>query len=135
MRREDWLTRLWEQVAAAESRAFEWGEHDCCLFAARCVDAMTDSAIAAELQAEYRDKPSALRFIARHGSLEAAVTARMGEPVRWWKAKRGDLCLMPTPDGLGSLGVCLGPTVACVHETQGVQYPPVDRATACWGVQ
>lgn len=134
MRRGDWLDKLWTEIESAAGQDFAWGEHDCCLFAARCVDAMTDGGIAAELRAEYHDKPSALRYIARHGSLKAAITDKLGEPTTWWKIGRGDLCLVPSEDGLGSLGVCLGPTIACVLPDKGLQYEPLDRATACWKI-
>jgi hypothetical protein len=133
MRRPDWVSRLWLEVEASKARELVWGEHDCCLFAARCVDAMTGSEYVRELQAEYQDKTTGLRFIARHGSLQAAIESILGEPVQWWKVKRGDVCLVPSADGLGSLGVCLGPTIACVLE-RGLQYEPIDRAIVGWRI-
>lgn len=130
MRRENWLARLWAEIEAAETRPFSWGDHDCCKFAARCVEAVTGVAIGLP----WTDKPSALRFLAAEGGIEAGVTARFGEPVRWARAMRGDLCLVPTPDGIGSLGVCMGPTIACVSESGGLTYVPLDQATACWRI-
>lgn len=134
MRREDWTRQLWATIDEATARPFAWGDQDCCLFAARCVDAMTGSEYERELRTLYHDKASALRFIVTEGGIEPAVTVRFGPPVKWWHAMRGDLCLVPTPDGLGSLGVCVGPTIACVNEDQGVTFVSIDQATACWRV-
>lgn len=130
MRVADWLPRLRAEIEAAETRPFSWGSHDCCKFAARCVDAITGQPV----DLPYDDQRSALRMIAREGGIAAGVTARYGDPVTWWHARRGDLCLVDTPDGIGSLGVCLGPTIACVHEQYGLAYVPVDSAVHCWRV-
>lgn len=134
MRRADWIDALWVEIDRASAQPFEWGRQDCCLFAARCVDAMTGSEWVRELQAEYTDKRGALRFLATEGGIEAGVVARFGEPVPWWRVGRGDLCLVDTPDDVGSLGICVGPTIACVREDRGIEYVPIDRATACWRV-
>lgn len=131
MRREDWLARLWAEIEAASGRPFSWGDHDCCKFAARCVEAVTGEPV----DLPYDDKTSAFRYLTEQGSISAAVTARYGEPVKWWQVHRGDLCLVDTPDGIGSLGVCMGATIACVHEEFGVVYVPIDQAAACWRIE
>ena len=136
MRREDWTARLWAEIEAASGRPFSWGEQDCCLFAARCVDAMViGSTYVAELQAAYDDKTSALRYLVAQGGLHAALTARFGEPQPWWKIRRGDLALVATPDSIGSVGLCVGPTIACVDQERGVQYLPLDQAQAGWVIE
>jgi hypothetical protein len=132
---EDWLRRLRSEIESAESRSFAWGDHDCCLFAARCVDAMTGSSLEAQWRSEYHDHRSALRLLHDEGGLESAVTRRLGPPIRWVNAQRGDLCLMETPDGIGSLGVCVGAQVACVAADNGVQYLPTNQAIACWSIR
>ncbi len=130
MRRDDWLARLWAEIEAAETRPFLWGQHDCCKFAARCVEAVTGEPV----ELPYDDKPSAFRYLTEQGGIAAAVTARYGEPTTWWKVQRGDLCLVDTPDGIGSLGVCMGPTIACVSQDRGLEYLPLDAATHCWRI-
>jgi hypothetical protein len=132
MKRTDWLAQLLQQIEAANKRTFAWGDHDCCLFAARCVDAMRGSEFAEELRLAYSDQASALAFVSSEGGLEAALTARFGESFPWWKAHRGDLCLVNTPDGIGSVGICMGPTIACVSETKGLTYVKIDKAARCW---
>jgi len=135
-RRADWVARMWTEINLAASRPFAWGEQDCCLFAARCVDSIViGSTYVAELQAAYDDKPRALRYLLEQGGIHAACTARFGAALPWWKVRRGDLCLVATADEVGSLGVCVGSTIACVDEQHGITYVPLDRATAGWAVE
>jgi hypothetical protein len=41
-RRDDWERRLDDVFVAALTKPFVWGEHDCAMFVADCVYAMTD---------------------------------------------------------------------------------------------
>lgn len=134
MRYSDWINRLLTEIEAASSRAFEWGQHDCCLFAARCVDAITGSTYEADLQAQYTDQASAMTYLESQTDLSTALTVRFGAMEPWWRAMRGDLMLVPTDDGIGSVGICLGPTIACVSTTTGVTYVKNSTATGCWHV-
>jgi hypothetical protein len=133
--KETWLSDLRSEIESAETRAFAWGDHDCCLFAARCVDAMTGSTMETAWRAEYHDESSAMALLETEGGLQAAVTNRLGSPIRWTHAQRGDLCLMPSPDGMGSLGVCVGAQVVCVAIDRGIHYLPMTSAIACWSIR
>lgn len=136
MRRPDWIARLRAEVERASAQPFEWGRQDCCLFAARCVDAMiAGSEYVAELRTAYTDKASALRFLVEQGGIEAGVTARFGPPVPWPRAMRGDLVLVDTEDGVGSLGVCLGEMSVFISHEHGVEYLPTRSVRACWSVR
>ena len=130
-----WLKALRDEIEVAEGQEFEWGRQDCCLFAARCVDAMTGSSLAGQLQSEYTDKTSALRYLAKQGGIAPAVTQLLGQPIRWVNTHRGDVCLMPTADGIGSLGICIGGAVACVSEIRGIVYLPIGSALYCWSIR
>lgn len=134
MRRPDWLARLRSEVERAAGQPFEWGRQDCCLFAARCVDAMCDGSDY-EGDLTYRDQTSALRFLVEQGGIEAGVTARFGAPIPWPQAMRGDLVLIETEDGIGSLGVCLGSNSVFVARDGGIEYRPTKSARACWSVR
>lgn len=136
MRRPNWVSRLWQEIRTSEHTPFVLGKHDCCLFAAHCVDAMTDSEWAASLC--YSDRRGALQFLKREGGLEAAVTKRLGEPTPGHIAERGSICLVDVErDGIGDgrgLGVCIGSTiaVACVD---GLEFYPLARAIKHWAVR
>jgi hypothetical protein len=44
-RLELWPSRLDAVIQAAATRPFAWGEHDCCTFAADCVEAVTGTRV------------------------------------------------------------------------------------------
>jgi hypothetical protein len=132
MRVWNWVERLYEIVEARQAAPFEYGTQDCGQFAAACVDAITGSAWAAELATQYTDERTAIRFLARSGGLEGAVTARLGDPVPPLAAQRGDVCLvngLPEP----GLGICLGEVVACVNDG-GLVMHPLECVVKAWRV-
>lgn len=53
MRRLNWHQHLAQTLQAAMTRPFSWGEHDCCLFAADCVQAVTGVDVAADFRGTY----------------------------------------------------------------------------------
>jgi hypothetical protein len=133
MRYWDWVARLNEAVSAASKRPFDYGSENCGLFAAQCIDAICeDSHRAEELRTHLGSVEAAARFLNDEGGIEAAVTARLGTPLTWPNARRGDVCLMPTQDGPG-LGVCVGDTVAMMSPS-GVSHLRIDKALRVWRV-
>lgn len=132
MRRVDWVLRLRAAIAAGAACPFAWGENDCCLFAARCVDAVAGTDWAGALTGAYSTQRGAARFLYREGGLVEAVTRRLGHAQLGARARRGDLCLVRTQHGPG-LGVCLGPTLA-VMGPDGVDYCARGDAVLSWSV-
>jgi hypothetical protein len=137
MRLDGWEERLEAAIEAGRTRTFAWGgiedRHDCCTFAARCIDAVTGSSLIVNLACEYDDERTALRFLARHGGLAGAVTHYLGEGVpRWSAARRGDVCLVPTERGDG-LGVCVGNRIAVAGD--GVELYPLELAQLVWAIE
>lgn len=112
-----------------QGRSFEWGVNDCCLFVARCVDAMTDSDLEAQILSRYSDEASALRFIAEYGSLQAAVSHYLGEPVTR-SPQRGDACLIHGGEDY-ALGICLGGVIAAMGPT-GLRHLPLSEVIKVW---
>jgi hypothetical protein len=133
-RNADWLDSLWAVIDASLETPFEYGHHDCCLFAATCVDAMCGTAHAAYLSGQWKDEASAAEFIASHGTIVRAVTSILGiEPVLGWvRARRGDVCLVPTERGMGA-GICVGDTIAVAAEI-GVAFYPITTAEMVWRI-
>ena len=132
MRRVDWLPRLREVVKFHQAEPFAYGTNDCVLFAARCVDAMTDSNWLRYVRERCSDEATSKAYIESEGSIEAGVTRRFGEPKGPLTARRGDLCLIETPWGPG-LGVCLGTDVA-TPGVEGLVKTPLERALKAWRV-
>lgn len=130
MRRTDWVEQLWRVVKAYDGVPFEYGRHDCCLFVARCIDAMTDSDLAWTLAYHYHDEPSALAFIRHECGIERAVSGFLGDTVDGLP-RRGDVAMVPTERGDG-VGMCVGTTIAVAGD--GVEFYPLSAALKTWRV-
>lgn len=104
MRRLNWHQYLAQTLQAAMTRPFSWGEHDCCLFAADCVLAMTGVDLAAEFRDTYHSATGAKKAIlARADSLTALIDEMLPRAdVRL--VQRGDVVLFDGPQG-ETLGV------------------------------
>jgi hypothetical protein len=129
MRRHDWADRLYATVEAFKGTDFEWGENDCCIFVARCVDAMTGSDLVHQLQNIYWDEDGAQAVIG--GDLSAAVSAFLGQPSEL-RAMRGDVVMVDGGDGF-ALGICLGQEIAGVGP-DGLRLLPRGEILKVWKV-
>ena len=137
-RRHDWPERLAEVVRAARGRPFQWGRHDCALFAFDCVAAMTGVDHTARYRGRYRTAKGAYRALARIGGvrtlddLATALTKRPALAEGPRAARRGDLVIHDTDDG-PALGVCLGARLVAVGPG-GLAYRPMSAVTRAWRV-
>jgi hypothetical protein len=132
-RRIDWEERLNAVVAEAQGRAFEWGEHDCAMFAARCADAVADLGLEAWLRASYRDARSALEMCGGDlQNLPNVAAERLGESVPPLLAARGDIVAHHDVGDRPTLGVCLGHVSAFAAD--GLEYRPTASCTHVWRI-
>lgn len=132
VRREDWPARLAEQIERARRRPFCYGEHDCFLFAANVVQAMTGEDPAAQLRGAYSDERSALETIARYGALRDVAIACFGAASDALCAKRGDI-VMVQYNNVESLAVVLDHRAAGPGPL-GLVYGHVSAALCCFKV-
>ena len=132
-RRDDWLARLSAAIAAAEGRPFAWGKHDCCTFAAACVEAMIGRHPFPDMQGAYRTRREADAFLRKHGGLDALVDGLFA-PCPPLLARRGDLATLPTARG-PALGVVdtYGQHVIAAAQ-KGVLHQPLHAALKAWRV-
>lgn len=104
---EGWEQRLADYVESRRGVEFEWGRHDCCVFTAGAIEAMTGADFTSAHQ-RYSTALGAARVIRDAGGI-SALPGRHGlhqiEPLSC--AGRGDVVLVEI-DGRESLGVCLG---------------------------
>lgn len=100
---EHWLTQgLGAYLHAHEQDKFVWGENDCSLFAANCVQALTGVDIASDFRGRYTDQTSAFALIKEitGGTSVADAAAYCAEKhgLTEWKfplqAQRGDLVVV-----------------------------------------
>jgi hypothetical protein len=132
MRRYDWTSKLYEQIEAHASRAFCWGANDCCLFAARVVDAMCDSTHEATLSAKYNDEQTAIDYIGRSGGIASAVDTFIGEHKVKGRPIRGDVVLFDNENG-ETLGICLGQKIVAMGHN-GVVYVRSPKVICYWSI-
>lgn len=112
----DWEQRLHDYVASLEGSAFAWGRHDCALFAAGAVVAVTGIDHAAPFRGRYRTARGSVRALHRFGAgtLEATLDAALARVAPGF-ARRGDLVMVDE-----MAGVCVGATALFVGEVDGV---------------
>lgn len=131
-RKENWPDILAEQIKAAETRPFSFGEHDCLMFAANVVLAMTGKDVAANLRGDYHDERSAIEALRFFGTLHDVAIACFGEPVDPKFAQRGDVVML-LRDGRESLAICEGAR-ACAPGAQRLEWARMSEALCAWKV-
>jgi hypothetical protein len=114
VRLPDWLTRLSAYIDAVRRLPFEAGRHDCALFAAGAVAAMTGNDPAEAYRGRYATTQDGLALLRASGSgdhVERAVELfPMQHPSR---GQTGDIAIFDVETGL-ALGVVVGPRVFLV---------------------
>ena len=102
----NWPRHLVREIEAANERPFVWGEHDCCMFAANCVKAITGEDLMPEFRGEYSDAESAKTALKEIGSrtLYNTVRSKLGNQKR---PRPGDVVYYVFPTG-PALGICAG---------------------------
>lgn len=106
-----WRTDLTVYMREVSRRPFIWGEHDCALFAAGAVHAMTGEDFGAPYRGKYKTLRGGLRLLKRKGfANHAELAASLFEEVHPSRANVGDLAAVEE-DGHVALGVVQGPRV------------------------
>ena len=110
MKHPDWHNRLIAVIRAAEERPFLWGEHDCCLFAADCAEAMTGDNFADGWRGTYDSETGAKKALLRGGGSLEKVLAKYLDEVPVKMAQRGDIAVVENA-GTRCAGVIYGGAV------------------------
>lgn len=132
-RHNDWRTRLIAYMHDTVRRPFEEGVHDCALFAAGAVEAMTGEDYAAPYRGRYSTTLGGLRILRKDGFEDhVALAASHCEEIPPAFACPGDLAVIPTDDG-PSLGVVQGERVYCLLPN-GLGLEPLSSATRAFRV-
>lgn len=120
MRHPNWEQRLSAFVSKSFERPHEYGGHDCLLFPAGAVKAVTGKDFGRGHRGKYRSPASAVRHLKSMGftSPEALLDSLFEErPVSF--AQRGDLVLVPGDGGWDFPGVCYGDTALVIADIEG----------------
>jgi hypothetical protein len=108
MRRADWQLQLIQFMGDAARTPFQPGVHDCALFAAGAVFAMTDVDFAADFRGQYTTIKGGLKLLQKAGySDHVALAAQLFEEIPPAFAAVGDLAVVPDAQG-DALGIVQG---------------------------
>lgn len=100
MRQGDWQQALSREAIRHAMTPYEYGEHDCILFAANCVLAMTGIDHAEDIRGRYSNALEAAKIIKSNGfdSLGDMIASRLPE-IEVREVGRGDVVLCDGPMG------------------------------------
>ena len=123
---EGWQIRLAAYLNTCAPRPLEYGQHDCAIFAAGAVQAMTGLDLAEGWRGRYSTLRGGLRVLRAQGyadqvALAAAHLPEIGTP------RPGDLAVIETPHG-PAIGVVQGAMVYVTGEDR-LSLVPVGTAT------
>lgn len=113
-RPRDWMERFEAVIAARMFQPFSYGQHDCIIFAAECVQACTGRDV--WQGASYIGHVDGLRLLRELGGIKALAASRLGEEISPELAAPGDVGLYvdEDPDRPG-LAVNVGGTWLAPH--------------------
>ena len=125
-------------ITRARRQPFEWGVHDCVVFAAAAVQAVTGRQVLEELQLApaWRTAGQAASAIESVGGLRVALGSLFGPPVPILRACAGDVALVQDPQhpsrellAVVHHGALLAPSEA------GLAVFATSHALAAWSVR
>lgn len=109
----DWQARLTAYLAQVREAPFAWGRHDCALFVAGAVEAMTGEDLARGVRS-YRSKAAGLAALQARGHADhEALAAALLEEVPPLLARPGDV-VVTDGEGGPALGIVQGEQVYLV---------------------
>lgn len=113
----DWQPRLIAYLAAASRKPFTAGAHDCALFTAGAVEAMTGLDPAAKWRGKYKTIKAGVAALRRKGHADhVGYVASMFEEVTPAFAHVGDIGVVEGAFGFGALGIVQGEGVYVLTE-------------------
>lgn len=130
----DWPERLNAMLCQSLAGVFEWGEQDCCMFAANAIVAQTGEDPARELRGTYATAAQAAKVLGALGGVAGIAGAVLGQPLANPAfAKRGDIVCVPL-HGRDTLGVVLGDGQWCAPGQECLVFRPMAEVAQVWGV-
>jgi hypothetical protein len=125
---------LWESKLAEYLEnvgPFEWGQNDCCLFAANAVEVITGTDPAKKYRG-YKTKLGAAKKLKDLG-IEGAWSKEFGDPINPKLCKRGDVVLFQNGQEQ-SIGVCMGTKFAAIAEEGLIMLDMQKHAIMGWKI-
>ena len=132
----DWPERLAAKINECRIKPFEWGQHDCCLFAMDCVEVMTGVDLVKPYRG-YTDCREAQRLLDQHGGISGIANTiaqkhSIPETLFPLHARRGDVCLFNVGRG-DTIGVVVGEHIFAPG-AEGLIGIPIIHAMRTWRI-
>lgn len=137
MREQDWENALNEHLEKMRHTEFKRGLNDCALFVCDCILAMTGKDFASDYRGQYTTRKQAEALIKKHGNkdLKSLATEQLGEPYTNINfAKRGDVVLVPCPEGEALAILDLTGKRAVTTGKDGLVYYPREQWIKAWSL-
>jgi hypothetical protein len=132
-RRPDWRARLLAYGRAAARERFAYGVHDCALFAARAVQAMTGDDLHFAWAGRYTSRRGGLRVLRAAGFDDhVALVASLLPECPVLRARVGDVAVVEGDDG-AALGIVIGEAI-WVLRPEGLGSVPLSSASRAFRV-
>ena len=136
----DKFDKLFNYLRSVNSKEFKLGKFDCFKFTNDAVIAMTGKDYMVDIT-EYKDYKSAIRILKKFGSVEKAVTSKLGKPIsNLLLAQRGDVVMfehesIPREQSYlkQALGICGGLNIYCCTK-KGLVEISMDNAKKVWKI-
>jgi hypothetical protein len=126
------MSNLLKYLDSVRDTPFQWGEHDCAMFAAKGTDARCGTSLAARIAAMSIRSAVEYRRLQRTGvTLESMTIAELGEPATG-EIQDGDVVLVRTAIGT-ALGLAV-PPVALIAAKRGFAPVPLRTVERFWRV-
>lgn len=123
-RRSDWPEILSREIKEADRRVFEFGQHDCCISAARIIKAYTGVDLMKGLRG-YKSHAAAMKTLQTKGrgsltkTMDAVMAAHGCAKVKAAFCRRGDAVIAVLDTDYGRervIGICIGAQAAFAAE-------------------
>ena len=126
----DWEPRLAAYFDTCAATPFAYGHHDCCLFGAGAIQALTGTDAGQAWRGKYSTEAGAARLLKRRGfeRIDGPFTQLLGPPLGPLMAARGDI----VSDGV-NIGV-MWAGGAWFLADDGLSLQPVSMLRHCWKV-
>lgn len=130
-RSHDWPTQVAQFLLSKRNQPFQWGENDCCLFAADAIIAMGGEDVAEDVRGRYKTAIGARRIMRNLGANDVVelLTQRLGEPDG--KLLRGAIVVVES-DGQQVAGVFYQKPWALTES--GLQGVPLESVIQSWSL-
>ncbi|MEN6375556.1 MAG: hypothetical protein ABFD75_12380 [Smithella sp.] len=132
MRADTWDVDLMNFIKSRRKTPFQWGAHDCTLFAVDCAKVMTGIDLAEKYRG-YTTETGAALIIGRAGSLKDLINETLSAfEISPKMARRGDWILFDN-EGAEAVGVCIG-TMFIAAGMDGLIMREMSDAITAWRI-